>query len=113
MRFFFSNLLIKNGLQKPSEVSSVVYQYNCDKICYICHTTTTIKERFKEHATIKKYFSMVHGINITGQEITPNVTVIGWAVDKFELCMLEALLIKKNPVNNAQVIYFIRIFKSF
>ena len=32
-----------------------------------------------------------------------NVTVIGEAVDKFELCLLEAVLIKENiPVIDAQ-----------
>ena len=102
------NLFIKNNIHKPFEVSSVVYQYNCDqatcmvdKISYISHTTTTIKERFKQQAYIKKHSIMVHELNETGQEMTPNVTLIGRAVDKFELCILEAVLIKENnPVIN-------------
>ena len=115
------SLFIKKNPHKPSEVSSVVYQYNCgqstcmvDKISYIGHTTTTIKERFKQHASIKKHYSTVHGINITGQEMNSNVKVIGRAVDKFELCILEALLIKeKNPVINAQVNDFNCTLKIF
>ena len=64
------SLFIKNNPHKPSEVSSVVYQYNCDqstcmvdKISYIGHTMTTIKEIFKQHASIKKHYSTVLGIS--------------------------------------------------
>ena len=126
LRIYYKNkklksLFIKNNPHKPSEVSSVVYQYNCDqstcmvdKISYIGHTTTTIKERFKQHASIKKHYLTVHGINITGQEMNSNVKVIGRAVDKFELCILEALLIKENnPVINAQVNDFNCTLKIF
>ena len=43
-----------------------------------------------------------------------NVKVIGRAVNKFELCILEALLIKENnPVINAQVNDLNRILKIF
>ena len=77
------NLFIKNNPHEPSEVSSIVYQYNCDqstsmvdKISYIGHTTMTIKEKFKQQASIKKkHYSTVHGINITGQEMNSNVKV--------------------------------------
>ena len=39
--------------------------------------------------------------------MTPNLRVNGWANDKFELCTVEALIVKdNNPVVNAQVIDF-------
>ena len=114
LRIYYRNkklksLFIKNKNHKPSEVSSVVYPYiyeqaTCvmDKRSYIGHKTTTIKERFKQHASMTKHSSTVYGINITGQEIKSNVIVTGRAVDNFELCILKALLIKENnPVTNA------------
>ena len=48
------SFFIKNNPHKPSEVSSVVYRYNCDQstcmvdeIRYIGHKMTTIKEIFR------------------------------------------------------------------
>ena len=97
------SLFIKNNIHKPSEVSPVVYRYNCDqatcmeeKISFIGHTTTRIKERFEQHAPIKKQFSTVHGINIKAYEMSFNVTFKRRAVDTFQLYILEALLIKEN-----------------
>ena len=69
------------------------------------HTRTTIKERFKEHDSIKKYYSTVYGINI-GQEIISTVMVIERTVDKFEVCILGALLNKtiQLPTVNLMII---------
>ena len=85
-----------------------------DKISYVGHITTIIKERFTQHASIKKHYITVYGIKLTGQEMTPNVTIIGRGVDKFKLCIREAVLIKENnPLINAQANDFNRTLKMF
>ena len=72
-----------------------------DKISYIVHITTEIKERFKQHASIKKYYSTFYGINTKGQEVTIYVAVI-------------ATLIKESKsVINAQINDFNSTLKLF
>ena len=115
------NLFIKNNELKPLEESSVVYKYICDQeTClveqrsYIGCTTVTIKERFKQHAGIKKHYLTEHGRNITGSEMLPNVSVIARSPDPSELYLLEALIIKEyNPIINAQINDFNRTLKIF
>ena len=70
------------------------------KISYFGHATTTIMERFNQHASINIQYTTVLAINVTGQEMTLSATVIGRAVDKFELCILEAILINNNNKNS-------------
>ena len=85
-----------------------------DKISYISHTAVTFEKRFEHCASIKRHKSTVQGIGAAGQEITRDVTVTGRSVNKFELCILEALLIKENiPVINAQDNDFNRTLKIF
>ena len=57
------NLFIRNNLNPPTEQFNVVYKYTCNQvqctsahITYIGHTKTTLKERFKQHSSIKKHF---------------------------------------------------------
>ena len=83
LRIFYNNrkvksLFIKNNNNKPVEDFNVVYQFNCDKApcneaqtCYIGHTTTTIKERTKQHSSIKKHYKERHNCSITGSQILP------------------------------------------
>ena len=104
------NLFIKNRPEKREDFC-VVYQYNCDKVpcmetktSYIGRTTTTIKERMKQHTGIKFHHNTVHKRNITGKQMLENVTVLARSNNKTDLAILEALLIKQhNPVINKQV----------
>ena len=64
--------MIRNSPNKPSEEINVVYKYSCTETHsndaqtdYIDHTIATIKDRFKQHASIKKHFRMTHNKNIT------------------------------------------------
>ena len=115
------HLLIRNNPNKPSEEFNVVYKYSCTEThCnvaqtdYIGHTTATIKDRFKQHASIKKHFRITHNKNITGSEMLANVTVLARAQNKQDLIIMEALLIKQHqPVINTQAEDFNRILKIF
>ena len=75
------NLFIRNNSNKPDQPFNVVYQYTCNQgecttsqSTYIGHTRTTIKDRFKQHAAIKKHHQQIH--NITGSQMLPNVTIL-------------------------------------
>ena len=84
------------------------------QLCYIGHTTTTIKERFKQHSSIKKHFRISHNRNITGSEMSKNVTIIDSANTKQDLAIIEALHIKEQkPVINIQADDFNRTLKIF
>ena len=114
-------LFIKNNPQKSNESHHVIYKYTCDQAqCtaahanYIGHTTTTLKERFKQHSSIKKHFQSIHKRNITGSEMMKNVEVLCRASDKRTLSILEALMIQKlKPLINLQVGDFNRTLKMF
>lgn len=98
-----------------------MYQYTCNKeLCtttqskYIGHTTTTIKERFRQHASIKRHHRELHNENITGSQMLPNVTIIATNHNNQELHLLEALLIKEHkPLINIQCGDFDRTLKIF
>ena len=115
------NLFIRNNTNKPTAKFNVVYQYTCDKepcnstqLSYIGHTTTTIKDRFKQHSSIKKHHRDAHNTNITGSQMTPNVRIIATNHTRQDLIILEALLIKQNkPIINIQTGDFNRILKIF
>ena len=115
------SLFIKNNPNKPSEQFHVIYQYTCDEVqctdaqaCYIGHTTVTLKERFKQHASVKKHFQSTHGRNITGSEMLKNVKVITKAHCKQDLVITEALLIKEHrPLINIQAEDFNKTLKIF
>ena len=82
--------------------------------CYIGLTTVTVRERFKQHASIKKHFQVVHKENITGNQMLRNVSVIAKCPHKQDLHILEALLIKEtNPSINRQTDDFNRTLKIF
>ena len=114
------NLFIKNN-NKPVEDYNVVYQFNCDKVpcneektCYIGHTTTTIKERTKQHSSIKKHYKETHNCNITCSQILPNIKILAKLSGKADLMILEALLIKQQcPMINIQAEDFNRVLKIF
>ena len=115
------NLFIKNNNNKPVEDYNVVYQFNYDKVpcneaqtCYIGHTTTTIKERTKQHSSIKKHYKETHNCNITGSQILPNIKILAKLSGKADLIILEALLIKpQRPMINIQTEDFNRVLKIF
>ena len=115
------NLFIRNNNTSSSEEFNVVYKYACDQAqcqavqaCYIGYTTTTIKERMKQHASIKKHHRIVHNRNITGSQITPNVSTLATMHDRRDLTVLEALLIRQNnPIINIQTGDFNRTLKIF
>ena len=114
------NIFIRNSTQNTSN-HNVIYEYVCNKepcnsahTCYIGHTTVTIKERFKQHASVKQHFQLIHKSNITGSQMLPNVNIINRSNNKNDLKILEALLIKEhNPVINRQVDDFNRTLKIF
>ena len=116
------NMFIQNNLHQPAEKFNVVYKYLCNEepcteahVCYIGHTTTTIKERFKQHAAIKKHYRLTHNRNITGSQMISNVTIIDSAHSKQDLSIIEALHIKEQKPNiNIQAEDFnktLRVFK--
>ena len=115
------NLIIRNNPNKPTEDFNVVYKYECnERSCketnafYIGMTTVTIKERFKQHASIKKHYATTHNRNITGSEMIRNVSVLAREREKKDLLILEALLIKDhNPPINRQCEDFNRVLKVF
>ena len=115
------NLLIRNNPNKPTDHFNVVYKYSCQEThCnvastdYIGHTTVTIKERFKQHASIKKHYRITHNRNITGSEMLENVSILARAQNKQDLIIMEALYIKEyQPSINTQADDFNRILKIF
>ena len=115
------NVIIKNNPNKPTEESNVIYKYSCNvQSCketdefYVGMTTVTLKERFKQHSAIKKHFEQTHMRNITGSQMTRNVSVIARRREKEDLSILEALLIKRlNPSINRQSNDFGRTLKVF
>ena len=74
----------KNTNIKTTNISdnyNVIYKYTCDKApcnvlhtCYIGHTTITVKERIKQHSSIKRHFTDTHKENIMGSVILPNIS---------------------------------------
>ena len=115
------NLIIKNNPNKPKEDFNVGYKHECsERSCKETNTfnigmkTVTIKEWFKQHASIKKHYATTHNRNITGSEIISNVSVLTREREKRDLLILEALLIKDhNPFINRQCEDFIRVLKVF
>jgi len=116
-----SQLFIKNNPNKPSEIFNVVYKYACDVAAckdanayYVGYTTTTVKERFRQHASIKKHHQITHNSTITGKQMLQNVSILAKGRSKQELLILEALLIKElNPVINKQTDDFNATLKVF
>ena len=112
---------MKNNLNKPAEPFNVVYMYSCDQVpcntaqyCYVGMTTTTIKERFKQHLSIKKHYRENHNINITGSQMIKNVQVLATLHNKQDLTLMEALYIhQKKPHLNIQANDFNRTLKIF
>ena len=77
-------------------------------------TTVTIKERFKQHVSIKKHYATTHNRNITGSEMIRSVSVLYREREKKDLLILEAHLIKdQNPPINRQLEDFNRVLKVF
>ena len=115
------NLFIKNNLNKTAVEHNVIYEYVCDEerctdvhTSYIGHTTSTIKERFKQHSSIKKHFRQTHNKNITGSQMLPKVKILKNCNKKEDLIILEALMIKENrPIINTQTDDFNRTLKIF
>ena len=74
-----------------SENNTLIYKYTCDKApwnetltCYIVRTTTTVKERIKQHTSMKQHFSETHKENITESMILPNISILTRASDKID-----------------------------
>ena len=115
------NLFIRNNPNKPDQPFNVVYQYTCNQgectisqSTYIGHTRTTIKERFKQHAAIKKHHQQIHNNNITGSQMLPYVIILATEHNKQDLAILEALLIKQHgPKINRQTEDFNNTLKIF
>jgi hypothetical protein len=115
------NVFIKNNSNPPTEEFNVVYRYTCDRVhsnsaqaCYIGHTTTTIKERMKQHASIKKHYKEEHNCNITGSQMLPHASVIVKLHNKQDLVIMEALIIKQeSPIINTQCSDFNKTLKIF
>ena len=107
LQFFYKNkklkrLLIKNSIEMREDFC-VVYQYKYDKVpCletktpYIGRTTTTIKERMKQHMGIKFHHNTIHKPNITGKRMLENVTALARSNNRTDLGILEAFLIKQQ-----------------
>ena len=64
-KLFIKNKITNIKTNNISENYKVIYKYTCDKApcnvthtmsCYIGHTTTTVKERIKQHSSIKRHF---------------------------------------------------------
>ena len=84
------------------------------KTSYIGRTTTTIKERMKQHTGIKFHHNTVHKRNVTGKQMIEKVTVLARSNSKTDLAILDALLIKKhNSVITKQVKDFSHTLKYF
>ena len=107
---------------KPDQAFNVVYQYTCNQgecttsqSTYIGYTRTTIKDRFKQHAAIKKHHKQKsHNSNITGFQMLPNVIILATEHNKQDLAILEAFLIKQHgPKFNRQTEYFNNTLKNF
>ena len=115
------NLFVKNNVNKPEHESSLIYKYTCKKMpCteadafYIGLTTVTLKERFKQHRSVKKHFHAIHKEDITCSEMLRDVSVIAKCPNKQDLPILEALFIKElNPIINRQTDDFVRTLKIF
>ena len=81
---------------------------------YIGHTTTTVKERIKQHSSIKRHHRETHLENITGSRILPDISILAKTSNKIDLIILEALLIKQyKPVINIQTDNFNRTLNIF
>ena len=115
------NLFIQNNNNRTIQQHNVVYEYLCDEeLCnevhtsYIGHTTTSLKERFKQHSTIKKHYREVHNRNITGSQMLPNVKILATCHNKQDLVIQEAIFIKNHkPIINTQCNDFNRTLKIF
>ena len=81
---------------------------------YIGHTTTTVKERIKQHSSIKRHHKETHLENITGSMILPDISILAKTSNKIDLIILEALLIKQHkPIINIQTDDFNRTLNIF
>ena len=86
------NLFIKNNTTIRKEDYNVIYMYSCNNVpCNttqtydIGHTTTTVKERIKQHSTIKRQNRETHLENITGSMILPDISILARTSNKFDL----------------------------
>ena len=78
------------------------------------HTTTTIGERMKQHAAIKKHYRKIHNRNIMGSKIMNNITIMTKLNNKIDLGIMEALLIKEEKhILKIQANHFDRKIKKF
>ena len=116
------SLFIRNNSNAQTETFNVVYKYTCNKVhsnsaqevCYIGCTRTTLKDRMKQHAAIKKHHHDHHNCNITGSQILPSVTVITKVNNPSDLHIMEALIIQQyKPIINTQSVNFIRTLNIF
>jgi hypothetical protein len=116
------HLFIRNNSNKPTASFNVVYKYHCDEVHrnnvqgadYIGFTRTTLKDRMKQHASIKKHYKEEHERNITGSEMLQNVSVLSKSNNRIDLIIMEALYIKQeHPIINIQTDDFNRTLKKF
>ena len=126
LRIYYKNkklkdLLIKNNMNPSKEQYNVIYKYNCNEVqcttaqaAYIGHTTTTLKERMKQHASIKKHHPEVHNQNITSSTMLAHTSVIAKFNNKQDLTIAEALyIIQEKPIINTQTDDFHRTLNIF
>ena len=62
---------------------------------YVDHTTTTIKERMRQHTSIKEHYKDTQNMNYTGTQMMLNVTILVRFTSKNILSIAEALHIKQ------------------
>ena len=113
----------KNTTTVRKEDYNVIYMYLCNEVpcnatqtCYniIRHTTTTVKERIKQHSLIKRHHIESHFENITGSMILPDISFLARTSNEIDLIILEALLIKQyKPIINIQTDDFNRTLNIF
>ena len=114
-------LFIKNNSNPSVENYNAVYKYQCDQVqctsvqaCYVGYTTTTLKKRMKQHASIKKHYKDAYSINITGLQMLQNTSVLARFQRKQDLILAEALFIKQErPLINTQTEDFNRTLNIF
>jgi hypothetical protein len=120
------NLLIKNSVKKftpEAETSYIVYQYQCpNSRCqagenYIGYSTNRLRERTQQHqykGAIKDHHQTKHGNKPSHDEILTNTKILKRGKDRYELLIIEALLIKESrPTINLQFDGFPSILKKF
>jgi len=106
------HLLIKNNIHSDNIDHHVVYQYTCPaRECqpsesYIGFTTTSTKQRMSMHAqqgSIKQHHLEKHNERINTAKILENINILYRSIEKTDLLISEALLIKSlKPSINSQ-----------